>query len=255
MIAGLEVPHLHLHVFPAYSLGDFDFATAEKDPSPESLDRAHRKIKDALREQGTASTSPTDPLDGISAEQFRPVSRCVPRVFYSTEFPSLGRYGRAAGRCRTARRSSDRRSRRGRIRRHPQRDDHERRAAEADGRVRRRRSHRPMAHHGVHADHGRRHPDHGYLLTRLSLRTVFAIAMGSFLLGTLIAASAPIFPVLVLGRVVQAVGTAVMLPLLFTTVLNLVPADRRGRTMGVISIVIAVAPAVGPTIGASCSTS
>ncbi|UPW03292.1 HIT family protein [Rhodococcus pyridinivorans] len=52
MIAGLEVPHLHLHVFPAYSLGDFDFATAEKDPSPESLDRAHRKIKDALREQG-----------------------------------------------------------------------------------------------------------------------------------------------------------------------------------------------------------
>ncbi|AWZ23785.1 MFS transporter [Rhodococcus pyridinivorans] len=92
-------------------------------------------------------------------------------------------------------------------------------------------------------------PITGYLLTRLSLRTVFAIAMGSFLLGTLIAASAPIFPVLVLGRVVQAVGTAVMLPLLFTTVLNLVPADRRGRTMGVISIVIAVAPAVGPTIG------
>ncbi len=92
-------------------------------------------------------------------------------------------------------------------------------------------------------------PITGYLLTRLSLRTVFAIAMGSFLLGTLIAASAPIFSVLVLGRVVQAVGTAVMLPLLFTTVLNLVPADRRGRTMGVISIVIAVAPAVGPTIG------
>ena len=49
MIAGLEVPHLHLHVFPAYSLEDFDFATAAKDPSHDSLDRAQHKIKAALR--------------------------------------------------------------------------------------------------------------------------------------------------------------------------------------------------------------
>ncbi len=92
-------------------------------------------------------------------------------------------------------------------------------------------------------------PVTGYLLTRLSLRTVFVIAMSSFVVGTLVAASAPVFGVLVLGRIIQAVGTAIMLPLLFTTVLNVVPAERRGRTMGVISIVIAVAPAVGPTIG------
>src|SRR5690606_26138272 len=45
----------------------------------------------------------------------------------------------------------------------------------------------------------------------------------------------------------QASGTAVMLPLLITTVLTFVPADRRGRTMGLITIVISVAPAVGPT--------
>lgn len=92
-------------------------------------------------------------------------------------------------------------------------------------------------------------PISGYLLTRLPLRTVFMIAMTSFLLGTLLAALAPTFPVLVAGRVVQAVGTAIMMPLLFTTVLNVVPAHRRGRTMGVISIVIAVAPATGPTLG------
>ncbi|MDI3329474.1 MAG: MDR family MFS transporter [Micrococcus sp.] len=92
-------------------------------------------------------------------------------------------------------------------------------------------------------------PVTGFLLTRLPLRTVFTIAMVSFLLGTLLAAMAPTFLVLVLGRVVQAVGTAIMMPLLFTTVLNVVPASRRGRTMGVISIVIAVAPATGPTIG------
>ncbi len=92
-------------------------------------------------------------------------------------------------------------------------------------------------------------PVSGYLLTRLPLRTVFTVAMTSFLLGTLLAGLAPTFLVLVFGRVVQAIGTAIMMPLLFTTVLNLVPANRRGRTMGVISIVIAVAPATGPTLG------
>lgn len=92
-------------------------------------------------------------------------------------------------------------------------------------------------------------PITGYLLTRMPLRTVFAIAMTSFSIGTLVAALAPVFPLLVTGRVIQAVGTAIMMPLLFTTVLNVVPAERRGRTMGVISIVIAVAPATGPTVG------
>ncbi|EOM74447.1 histidine triad (HIT) protein [Rhodococcus rhodnii LMG 5362] len=52
VIAGLEVPHLHVHVFPAYELGNFDFANAERDPSPESMDDAAERIKAALREQG-----------------------------------------------------------------------------------------------------------------------------------------------------------------------------------------------------------
>lgn len=89
----------------------------------------------------------------------------------------------------------------------------------------------------------------GWMLVRLPLRTVFVIAMTTFTVGTLIASLAPVFPVLIGGRVVQAVGTAIMMPLLMTTVLNVVPASRRGRTMGVISIVIAVAPAMGPTVG------
>lgn len=58
MIAGLEVPHLHLHVFPAYTLTDFDFATAEKDPSEESLDRAQEKIRGALRDLGYGDNVP-----------------------------------------------------------------------------------------------------------------------------------------------------------------------------------------------------
>ncbi len=64
----------------------------------------------------------------------------------------------------------------------------------------------------------------------------------------MIAAIAPGFGVLLIGRIVQASGTAIMIPLLFTTVLNVVPVHRRGRMMGLISIVISVAPAVGPTV-------
>ena len=48
IIAGLEVPHLHVHVFPARNLSDFGFANADQNPSAESLDEAQQKIKDAL---------------------------------------------------------------------------------------------------------------------------------------------------------------------------------------------------------------
>ncbi|MGW5572912.1 HIT family protein [Nocardia thailandica] len=58
LIAGLEVPHLHLHVFPAYSLTDFDISGADPDPSPESLDEAQAKIKAALRDLGHGANVP-----------------------------------------------------------------------------------------------------------------------------------------------------------------------------------------------------
>jgi diadenosine tetraphosphate (Ap4A) HIT family hydrolase len=48
IIAGLEVPHLHVHVFPAYNLTDFGFANVDQDPSQESLDEAQAKIKEAV---------------------------------------------------------------------------------------------------------------------------------------------------------------------------------------------------------------
>ncbi|MFY9492784.1 MAG: HIT family protein [Mycobacterium sp.] len=48
IIAGLEVPHLHVHVFPAYNLTDFGFAHVDRNPSAESLDEAQAKIIDAL---------------------------------------------------------------------------------------------------------------------------------------------------------------------------------------------------------------
>ncbi|WP_035749164.1 MDR family MFS transporter [Glycomyces sp. NRRL B-16210] len=89
-------------------------------------------------------------------------------------------------------------------------------------------------------------PMTGLILQRFTTRAVFISAMALFTAGTALAASAPYFSVLVAGRVIQASGTAVMLPLLMTTVMTFVPADRRGRTIGFITIVIAVAPAIGP---------
>jgi drug resistance transporter, EmrB/QacA subfamily len=91
-------------------------------------------------------------------------------------------------------------------------------------------------------------PITGWLLQRLTTRQVFTTGMGLFVAGTLVAATAPVFGILVLGRVVQASGTALMMPLMMTTVLTIVPVHLRGRIMGRISIVMSVAPAVGPTI-------
>lgn len=91
-------------------------------------------------------------------------------------------------------------------------------------------------------------PITGWLLQRFHTRSIFIAAMSLFSAGTLLSAAAPTFELLLAGRIVQASGTAIMIPLLFTTVLTLVPEASRGRIMGNISIVISVAPALGPTI-------
>jgi len=92
-------------------------------------------------------------------------------------------------------------------------------------------------------------PITGFLLQRLNTRPIFLLAMSVFTVGTLLCATAPGIELLIAGRVVQAVGTAIMMPLLMTTVMTLVPPEGRGKTMGNISIVMSVAPAIGPTIG------
>lgn len=91
-------------------------------------------------------------------------------------------------------------------------------------------------------------PITGYLIQRVPTRVLYGLAMSLFSAGTLLAALAPGFEVLLTARVIQATGTAIMLPLLMTTVMTLVPAARRGAVMGNISIVISVAPAIGPTV-------
>ncbi len=89
-------------------------------------------------------------------------------------------------------------------------------------------------------------PITGFLLQRFNTRPIFLLAMALFTAGSAIAAISPNLAVLIFARVVQASGTAIMMPLLMTTVMTLVPPDQRGKMMGNISIVMSVAPAIGP---------
>jgi len=91
-------------------------------------------------------------------------------------------------------------------------------------------------------------PVTGWFLQRVTTRQAFATAMSVFATGTLIAAVAPNFWLLVAARVVQASGTAVMMPLLMTTLMSVVPERDRGRVMGTVTLAMSVAPALGPAV-------
>ncbi len=91
-------------------------------------------------------------------------------------------------------------------------------------------------------------PITGWFLSRVTTRQAFTIAMTTFCLGTLLAAVSWSFGILVVARVVQASATAVMMPLLMTTLMRVVSPDDRGRVMGMVSLAMSVAPALGPAV-------
>jgi MFS transporter, DHA2 family, lincomycin resistance protein len=91
-------------------------------------------------------------------------------------------------------------------------------------------------------------PTTGFLIQRFTTRALFIAAILLFIAGTAVAAFAPVFEVMLLARVIQAGGTAIILPLLMTTTLTSVPVAHRGTVMGLNSVVISVAPAIGPTV-------
>ncbi|MDO4641317.1 MAG: DHA2 family efflux MFS transporter permease subunit [Neisseria sp.] len=79
-------------------------------------------------------------------------------------------------------------------------------------------------------------------------RNMLMITMGTFLIGSLIAAFAQSFDVLLAGRILQAVSAAFTVPLLFNTVLLIYPPNRRGTVMGIVTMMFIIAPAIGPTL-------
>ncbi|MCM3539062.1 DHA2 family efflux MFS transporter permease subunit [Priestia endophytica] len=91
-------------------------------------------------------------------------------------------------------------------------------------------------------------PISGLILQWFTTRQLFITSLVFSIIGTFIAAVAPTFSVLMIARVVQAVGTALLLPLMFNTILVIIPPHKRGRSMGLIGLVIMFAPAVGPTV-------
>ncbi|WP_317229326.1 MFS transporter [Clavibacter sp. MX14-G9D] len=91
-------------------------------------------------------------------------------------------------------------------------------------------------------------PATGFVMRRFHLRTIFLTALSVFIVGTAVSAIAPSFGILLSGRIIQAIGTAVFLPLLMTTAIRLIPESRRGRIMALVTAVPAIAPAVGPAV-------
>ncbi|KIY23321.1 MULTISPECIES: DHA2 family efflux MFS transporter permease subunit [Mesobacillus] len=91
-------------------------------------------------------------------------------------------------------------------------------------------------------------PLSAYLIQKYSVRRLFIIAMGLFTAGTILAGAAHVFPLLLAGRMIQASGTAIMMPLLMNVMLISFPIEKRGTAMGVFGLVLMFAPAIGPTL-------
>jgi len=91
-------------------------------------------------------------------------------------------------------------------------------------------------------------PATAFLIQKFTTRTMFFAAMGVFALGTVICAIAPVYPVLLLGRVVQAASGGMIMPLMQTILFAIFPIHRRGTAMGTFGLVISFAPAIGPTL-------
>ncbi|WP_239705295.1 MDR family MFS transporter [Mammaliicoccus sp. R-M63] len=91
-------------------------------------------------------------------------------------------------------------------------------------------------------------PITAFLIERYTSRQLFLTAMSLFTLGTLICAVGPNFAVLLIGRVLQASGAGIMMPLMQTILFLLFPTEKRGTAMGIFGLVIAFAPAIGPTL-------
>lgn len=91
-------------------------------------------------------------------------------------------------------------------------------------------------------------PVTAFLIAKFSTRKLFLTAMSLFAAGTLIAAVAPNFPLLLTARIVQAAGAGIMIPLMQTVFLLIFPVEKRGAAMGMVGLVIAFAPAIGPTL-------
>src|SRR5690625_1584112 len=91
-------------------------------------------------------------------------------------------------------------------------------------------------------------PITAYFIDTFQTRTIMITAMSLFFIGTFIGLIAPSFPILLIGRIIQGIGSGIMIPLMQTILFLVYPKQRRGYAMGLAGMVINVAPAIGPPL-------
>lgn len=91
-------------------------------------------------------------------------------------------------------------------------------------------------------------PVAGFLIGKFTTRALFMASVGAFTAGTLIAGIAWSFPLVLTGRLVQGIGAGLLFPLFQTTILRVFPKEKIGAAMGVVGLVLGLAPALGPTL-------
>ena len=87
-----------------------------------------------------------------------------------------------------------------------------------------------------------------FLMDKYSTRHLYIFSMAIFLIGSIVAAFSPTFSILMISRIIQAIGAGILLPLMQFTVFTLFPAEQRGFAMGLAGVVVQSAPAIGPTL-------
>ena len=91
-------------------------------------------------------------------------------------------------------------------------------------------------------------PITAFLTDRFTTKRLFLVSMAIFTAGSALAGWGPSFAVLLLGRLVQAAGAGILMPLVMIVLMWTFPVDKRGTAMGLFGIVIAFGPAIGPTV-------
>ncbi|WP_338448392.1 DHA2 family efflux MFS transporter permease subunit [Niallia oryzisoli] len=91
-------------------------------------------------------------------------------------------------------------------------------------------------------------PITAFLMKRFSTRQLFISSMFFLLFGSVLCACAINFGMLLTGRMIQAIGAGIILPLLMTVILYLYPSEKRGSIMGTIGFAMIFAPAIAPTL-------
>src|SRR5690625_537787 len=91
-------------------------------------------------------------------------------------------------------------------------------------------------------------PITAFLIDKFTTRRLFLSAMGFFTIGTLLCAIAPGFSFLLVGRILQGTGAGIMMSLMQTIMFLIFPIEKRGTAMGMFGLVIAFAPAIGPSL-------